>query len=147
MNERERDEHDNAPTHNADAEAKAADADRASDADDATRPLDEVLRERLHATAGKGERRTLTTLARELSQLPADRARATLEVSAGLAGVGLRVSRAFLRAVPTAARVLSADDLRAWGELGRRLASADAETGVNFFAAGVAGFGLAAGLR
>ena len=139
MNERARDERANAPEQNADAQANAADAEQASAADDATRPLDEVLRERLHATAAKGERRTLAALARELSQLPADRARVALEVSAALAGVGLRVSRAFLRAVPAAARVLSADDLRAWGELGRRLASADADTGVSFFAAGVAG--------
>ncbi len=77
--------------------------------------------------------------ARRLAQLPADRARAALEVSATLAGVSLRVSREFLRAAPAAARVLSADELRAWGELGRRLAMADAETGVSFFVAGVAG--------
>ncbi len=76
--------------------------------------------------------------ARRLAQLPADRARAALEVSAALAGVSLRVSREFLRAAPAAARVLAADELRAWGELGRRLAMADAETGVSFFIAGVA---------
>ncbi len=76
--------------------------------------------------------------ARRLAQLPTDRARAALEVSATLAGVSLRVSREFLRAAPAAAQVLSADELRAWGELGRRLAMADAETGVNFFVAGVA---------
>ncbi len=44
----------------------------------------------------------------------------------------------FSRAAPDAARVLDAAELRAWGELGRRLAMADAETGVAFFAAGVA---------
>ncbi len=85
-----------------------------------------------------GERRTLAALARELSNLPADSARAAVEVSAALAAVSLRVSREFLRAAPAAARVLSGEELRAWGELGRRLAMADAETGANFFAAGVA---------
>jgi nitric oxide reductase NorD protein len=110
-----------------------------SDADDAPRALDDAAwRARLHTTAGAGERRGLAGLARELSQLPADRARATLEVSAALAAVNLRVSREFLRAAPAAARVLSAEDLRAWGELGRRLAMADAETGAYFFGAGVA---------
>ncbi|MFL6211086.1 MAG: VWA domain-containing protein [Pyrinomonadaceae bacterium] len=111
----------------------------APDADDVARVLDdEAWRARLRTTAGAGERRGLAGLARELSQLPADRARATLEVSAALAAVNLRVSREFLRAVPAAARVLTAEDLRAWGELGRRLAMADAETGAHFFGAGVA---------
>jgi hypothetical protein len=73
-----------------------------------------------------------------LAQLPAERARAALEVSATLAAVSLRASREFVRAVPAAARVLSAEDLRAWGELGRRLAMADADTAVAFFNAGVA---------
>jgi nitric oxide reductase NorD protein len=90
------------------------------------------------APADASERRTLAGLARGLGHLPADRARAAVEVSAALAGVSLRVSREFLRAAPAAARVLSADELRAWGELGRRLAMADAETGASFFAAGVA---------
>src|SRR2546423_673469 len=135
MNEREREPHADAQDNEADADA--SDAGHVSETDDAAQSLDEALRARLRATASKGERTTLAALARELSQLPADRARATLEVSAGLAGVSLRVSRAFLRAVPSAARVLSADDLRAWGELGRRLAMADAGTGGRFFSAGV----------
>lgn len=59
-------------------------------------------------------------------------------MSASLAGVSLRVSREFVEAVPRAARILSADDLRGWGELGRRLAMGNAETGARFFAAGVA---------
>jgi nitric oxide reductase activation protein len=79
---------------------------------------------------------TLTGLAAKLGRLPADKKRAALEASAALAGVSLRVSRDFVEAVPKAAKILSADDLRAWGELGRRLAMGSAETGSQFFAAG-----------
>jgi len=82
---------------------------------------------------------TLTGLARRLGQLPADKKRAALEVSAALAGISLRVSREFVETVPKAAKILSADDLRNWGELGRRLAMGSADSGVKFFEAGVSG--------
>ena len=82
---------------------------------------------------------TLTGLARRLGRLPADKKRAALEISAALAGVSLRVSREFVEAVPKAAKILSADDLRHWGELGRRLAMGNADTGAKFFTAGVGG--------
>lgn len=85
------------------------------------------------------EKQTFTGLAKRLSRLPADKRRAALEASAALAGVSLRVSREFVEAVPRAAKVLSADDLRHWAEMGRRLAMGDAETGARFFAAGVGG--------
>ncbi len=71
--------------------------------------------------------------------MPSDKRRAALEISAALAGVSLRVSREFVEAVPKAAKILSADDLRHWGEFGRRLAMGNAETGVKFFAEGVEG--------
>lgn len=87
----------------------------------------------------KPEKPTLTGLARRLGQLPADKKRAALETSAALAGVSLRVSREFVEAVPKAAKVLSADDLRNWGEFGRRLAMGNADSGVKFFADGVEG--------
>jgi nitric oxide reductase activation protein len=79
---------------------------------------------------------TFTGLARRLGQLPADKKRAALEMSAALAGVSLKVSREFVEAVPQAANILSADDLRNWGEFGRRVAMGNADTGVKFFAAG-----------
>ncbi|MEQ1923695.1 MAG: hypothetical protein ABL952_14405, partial [Pyrinomonadaceae bacterium] len=91
------------------------------------------------AENNKPEKPTLTWLARRLGQLPADKKRAALETSAALAGVSLRVSREFVEAVPKAAKVLSADDLRNWGEFGRRLAMGNAESGVKFFADGVEG--------
>lgn len=82
---------------------------------------------------------TFTGIAAKLSRLPAEKRRAALEVSAALAGVSLRVSRAFVEAVPRAAKVLSADDLRNWGEMGRRLAMGNAGLGAEYFERGVSG--------
>jgi len=111
--------------------------------------VERALGEHLRAAAsGAGERRGLAGLAREIAGLPADAARAAVEVSAQLAAISLRASVEFLRAVPAAARLLDAGELRAWGELGRRLAMADVETGAQFFAAGVSGLaGVPRGAR
>jgi nitric oxide reductase NorD protein len=86
------------------------------------------------------KKQTLTGLARRLSRLPSEHKRVALEASASLAGVSLRVSREFVEAVPKASRILSAEDLRQWSEMGRRLAMADIESGVKFFAHGVSDF-------
>ncbi|HEY2846272.1 MAG TPA: hypothetical protein VGI80_00555, partial [Pyrinomonadaceae bacterium] len=83
---------------------------------------------------------TFTGLARNLTELPADQKKAALEISASLAAVSLKVSRAFVNAVPDAAAVLSADDLRQWAELGRRLAMGSADSGVKFFQRDIAQF-------
>ena len=87
--------------------------------------------------AERANRQTVTGLATRLSALPAAKRRAALEVSAALAGVSLRVSRDFVEAAPRAAEILSADEIRAWGELGRRIAMGKAESGSKFFEAGV----------
>ena len=71
--------------------------------------------------------------------MPADKRRAALEMSASLAAISLKVSREFVEAVSDAAKILSADDLRAWGEFGRRLAMGNAGTGASFFSTGVTG--------
>lgn len=84
-----------------------------------------------------GGKQSLTGLAKRLSRLTAEKRRAALEVSAALAGVSLKASREFVEAVPKASKILSADDLRGWGEMGRRLAMGNAETGALFFAEGV----------
>lgn len=85
------------------------------------------------------EKTTITGIARRIGQLPADKKRAALETSAALAGVSLRVSREFVEALPMASKILSADDMRNWGEMGRRLAMGSADTGAAFFAEGVQG--------
>jgi nitric oxide reductase NorD protein len=89
--------------------------------------------------ADNGRKHSLTGLAAGLSRLAPEKRRAAMETSAALAGVSLRVSRDFIEAVPEAAEILSADNLRAWGELGRKLAMGKAETGTRFFSAGVEG--------
>jgi nitric oxide reductase NorD protein len=111
--------------------------DEEEDAGSAGEPLEKALRERLRSVRDAGERRTIAGLAREIGKLPTDVARAALEVSAGLASVSLRAGVDFLRVVPEAARVLDAEELRAWGEMGRRLVMADVETGAAFITSGV----------
>jgi len=112
-----------------------------SEEDDAEegRPLERELRERLRSVSDAGERRRIAGLAREVGKLDVEVARAALEVGAGLAALSLRAGVDFLRAVPEAARVLDAEEMRAWGELARRLVMADAETGAAFIAAGAEG--------
>jgi hypothetical protein len=85
------------------------------------------------------KKQTITGLAKRLAGLSSDKKRAALEMSAALAGVSLRVSREFVEAVPKAAKILSADDLKSWAEMGRRLAMGNAETGAKFFSSGVGG--------
>jgi nitric oxide reductase NorD protein len=87
----------------------------------------------------ESKRTTLTGIAARLGRLPAEKRRAALEVSAALAGVSLKASRTFVEAVPRAAKYLTADDIRNWGELGRRLAMGSADTGSAFFARGIDG--------
>jgi hypothetical protein len=104
--------------------------------DTEARPLERELRERLRSVRSASERRTIAGLAREIGKLPAPLARAALEVGAGLASLSLRAGVDFLRVVPEAARVLDVDELRAWGEMGRRLVGADVETGTAFLSSG-----------
>lgn len=107
----------------------------------ADEPLEKALRERLRSVRSASERRTIAGLAREIGKLPGDLARAALEASAAIAGVSLRAGVDFLRVVPDAVRVLDAEELRAWGELARRLVMADVETGAAFIASGAEAFG------
>jgi len=86
------------------------------------------------------QKETFTGLAKKLTLLSSEQKRAALEMSASLAGVSLRVSREFVEAVPKAAKILSADDLRNWAEMGRRLGMGNADAGAKFFSDGVDGF-------
>ncbi|MBC7908970.1 MAG: hypothetical protein H7Y30_00625, partial [Pyrinomonadaceae bacterium] len=100
-------------------------------------PVEHALRARLRAVKSVTERRYLGRLVRELGMLQGDVARAALETSALIAGVSFRASLEFLRAAPEAARVLEAEELHSWGEMGRRLAMGDVETATAFFNDGV----------
>lgn len=99
--------------------------------------IEKSFRERIRAVKNVTERRTLGALAREIGKLPSDFMRAALETSANIAGVSWRASVEFLREVPEAAKILEANDLRAWGEMGRRLAMGDVETSITFFHEGM----------
>ena len=105
-----------------------------------TEQIDAEVAERLRSVRNPAEQRTLANLLREIGKLPLEQTRAALEVSAMIAGVSLRASIEFLRAVPDAARILEPAELRAWGEMGRRLTMSEVEEGVSFFAAGVGDF-------
>ena len=89
------------------------------------------------AETESSKKQTFTNLARRLGKLPNDKKIVSLEMSAALAGVSLRVSREFVEAVPKAAKILSAEDIRNWAEMGRRLAMGNADTGAKFFMDGV----------
>src|SRR5438105_15806153 len=99
--------------------------------------LGEEIDERLRSVKNPTERRTIAGLLREISHLPLEQTRAALETSAAIAGVSLRASIEFLRAAPGVAQVLEPTELRAWGELGRRLTMGDVEDGVSFFTSGL----------
>src|SRR2546423_6680747 len=102
--------------------------------------LSEEIDERLRSVKSSTERRTLARLFRNLSDLHLEHARAALETSALIAAISFRASIEFLRATPDVAQVLEAAELRAWGELGRRLTMTDVESGVSFFVGGVGEF-------
>src|SRR5713101_2150544 len=108
--------------------------------DKLTEQIDAEVAERLRTVRNPAEQRTLAHLLREIGKLPLEQTRAALEVSATIAGVSLRASIEFLRAVPDAARILEPAELRAWGELGRRVTMADVEAGISFFIAGTGEF-------
>ncbi|MDX6406861.1 MAG: nitric oxide reductase NorD protein [Blastocatellia bacterium] len=100
----------------------------------------EEIDERLRSIKSPTERRTIAGLLKEIARLPFEQTRAALETSAAIAAVSLRASIEFLRAAPAVAQVLEAPELRAWGELGRRLAMAEVENGVGFFTEGLGDF-------
>ncbi|HEX6283978.1 MAG TPA: hypothetical protein VFZ71_03845, partial [Pyrinomonadaceae bacterium] len=83
------------------------------------------------------ERQSFLELTRSIAGLPLDQAAAILETSASISAISLRAGIEFLRAAPSAAQVLQPAELRAWGEMGRRLAMSDYETAVSFYVAGV----------
>ncbi|HMG76565.1 MAG TPA: VWA domain-containing protein [Pyrinomonadaceae bacterium] len=100
----------------------------------------EEIDERLRSVKSPTERRTLAGLLKNIAHLPFEQTRAALETSAAIAAVSLRASIEFLRAAPGVAQVLEPTELRAWGELGRRLTMGDVENGASFFTAGLGDF-------
>ena len=109
---------------------------------DERRARDEPLERALRAAPAFGAQRVGAPddcgLAREIGKLPGEVARAALGcVTAGLAGVSLRVGVDFLESVPEAARVMDAEELRAWGEMGSAVPMADLERPLGLLRLGV----------
>lgn len=99
--------------------------------------IDRQVAEHLLSVEKSAERQSIIELMRALVRLPLAKASAAIETSAAISGGSLRASIEFLRAAPEAAEILTAAELRLWGEMGRRLAIADVETAISFFLAGV----------
>jgi len=104
-----------------------------------SRPSDGVFEEKVKTQnlAESREDQSFLKLTRELVSLPREQSAAALETSAAIAGVSLRAGIEYLRAVPNAAEILQPAELRAWGEMGRRLAMGDMETAISFLTEGV----------
>jgi nitric oxide reductase NorD protein len=115
----------------------ASDQDKPLNRNDDRQPLDHQFLHQLKAAKSPVERRTIAGLLREIGKLPLDYTTVILEASASIAAVSLRASLEFLRGAPEAAHILAPTELRAWGDMGRRLSMGDAETAISFFIAGV----------
>jgi hypothetical protein len=104
-------------------------------------PIDDSFKEGLEkqfpTARSPAERQSVLELTRGLTRLPLAVSSAILETSASIASISLRAAIEFLRAAPAAAEILEIAELRAWGEMGRRLALGDVETSVSFFVDGV----------
>ncbi|HKP47216.1 MAG TPA: VWA domain-containing protein [Pyrinomonadaceae bacterium] len=85
------------------------------------------------------DRQSFLQVTREMATLPLPQTTAILETAATIGAISMRASVEFLRAAVEAAKTLSAEDLRNWGEFGRRLAMTDVETAITFFNSGVEG--------
>src|SRR5215210_4349286 len=83
------------------------------------------------------ERHSFLELTRSLTGLPLDQAAAVIDTSAAIASVSLRAGIEFLRAAPAASHTLQPAEMRTWGDMGRRIAMADYESAIAFFAEGV----------
>jgi hypothetical protein len=78
-------------------------------------------------------RSTIESLAMKMGLMPSDRAWMTIDIGSSLASVSLKVTVDFFKAAPDVAYYLENDDLRAWAELGRRIALNQAEEASEFF--------------
>lgn len=78
-------------------------------------------------------RGTIEALALKMGINPSERAWVAVDIGASLAGISLKTTVDFFKAAPEVARLLENDDVRAWAELGRRVALHNAEEASEFF--------------
>ena len=78
-------------------------------------------------------RSTVETLAMKMGLKPNERGWVTVDIGASLVSVSPKVAMDFFKSVPDVAKLLENGDLRAWAELGRRIAVNSAEEASDFF--------------
>ncbi len=78
-------------------------------------------------------RGTVEALAIKMGLKPNERGWVTVDIGASLVSVSPKVAMDFFKSVPEVARMLDNGDLRAWAELGRRIALNSAEEASDFF--------------
>jgi hypothetical protein len=92
------------------------------------------LREKLERNLKGANAATIDAVAKRLWKLPADKAVVAVDLGVSLAGVSMRLGLDCLRAAPDVGRLVQADDLRAWGEIARRLAATNPDVASEYFA-------------
>ncbi|MCI0337747.1 MAG: VWA domain-containing protein [Acidobacteria bacterium] len=78
-------------------------------------------------------RNTVESLAMKMGLRPNERGWVTVDIGASLVSVSPKVAMDFFKSVPDVAKLLDNGDLRAWAELGRRIALNSAEEASDFF--------------
>jgi hypothetical protein len=78
-------------------------------------------------------RNTVEALAMKMGMKPNERGWVTVDIGASLVSVSPKVAMDFFKSVPDVAKLLENGDLRAWAELGRRIALNSAEEASDFF--------------
>lgn len=77
--------------------------------------------------------KTVEALAMKMGLKPSDRGWVTVDIGASLVSVSPKVAMDFFKSVPDVAKVLENGDLRAWAELGKRIAQHNPEEASDFF--------------
>src|SRR5215475_5421004 len=78
-------------------------------------------------------RNTVESLAMKMGLKPNERGWLTLDIGASLVSVSLTVAMDFFKAVQEVSDLVDNDDLRAWAEMGRKIALKSAEEASDFF--------------
>ncbi len=78
-------------------------------------------------------RSTVESLAMKMGLRPNERGWVTVDIGASLVSVSPKVAMDFFKSVPEVAKLLDNGDLRAWADLGRRIAIHSAEEASDFF--------------
>src|SRR5262249_15086196 len=78
-------------------------------------------------------RNTVEALAMKMGLKPNERGWVTLDIGASLISVSPKVAMDFFKSVQEVSQLLGNDDLRAWAEMGRKVALSSAEEAGDFF--------------